>query len=478
VQQSAGLLLAAGGCALAALGTLLAQGWRAGALGGRLARSAPLQASVSLFPGPAPAAPSRSARSPQPPVDAAPARRPAPEVLEWHQFAGGPAHDNLRPELADLIRHPRVLWHVPGVRGQPTASGGELYCGGEGLWRIDAASGQVLARVLEPEPEPVIVDPEPGEPEGPGTPPQTVTSSPALTPTSVLARRTDGGVSAFDRTLTSELWSWTPATRAFGHWPGCLAGDLFLVTLGNELVALSVRDGSERWRFVSQDGELAMSAACDQGRVFIGAEGGLFHALDLVDGHELWRTDTLSTLGWTQPVVVDGRVLFGNRGASGARPGLAPHKGQVLALATGDGRELWRSEFGATGFSTPGVGPGYVVAGFGTSVARFDLTTGVRDDARRLRTGRNAFGSPTVVGRSLVFGNLDGNLYVHDLESGQLRWRFQLPSEQQAHDFVHAGDRLYLATTLGLFCIADDPARSPVEPGFVLTWTAPGAGGD
>lgn len=69
---------------------------------------------------------------------------------------------------------------------------------------------------------------------------------------------------------------------------------------------------------------------------------------------------------------------------------------------------------------------------------RCDASTGEISPTPRIRTGANAFGSPTVVGETLYFGNLDGHLYAHDLKSGDLEWAFEVP-EAQVLDFVHAG---------------------------------------
>ena len=283
-----------------------------------------------------------------------------------------------------------------------------------------------------------------------------------------------GGVTAFDRTLERELWSWKSPTRGGGHFAGCLAGELFVVGSGASVFALRVADGAEAWHFQCE-GDVNMVPAAADGRVFIGEEGGTFYALSLADGHEMWRTDTGGWLGWTSPVVVKDRVVFGDRGNSRARSAeeTEGRRGQVRALAVRDGRELWNADFGATGFSTPGVAKGYVVAGFGSSVSRFALDDGKIDSKRTVRTGKNAFGSPSVVGESLVFGNLDGNLYVHGNDDGKLRWRFYL-QDAQLHAFVHAGERIYASSTVGLFCIGDDDKGKRIPDGFVLDWTPSG----
>lgn len=295
----------------------------------------------------------------------------------------------------------------------------------------------------------------------------------------MIARRTeDGAAVAFDRGLASEAWRFVPEGRALECWPGCLVkGELFVFAHGSEVFALRVADGALAWRFATGEaGVVNMVPAAEGGAVFFGAEHGSFFALEAGTGRELWRAETGGWLGWTHPVVVDGLVVCADRGSARGEAGNLERRGQLWALSTRDGRERWHADFGATGFSTPGVGEGFVVGGYGTVVARFDLRTGRPDERTVVRTGRNPFGSPTVVGESLVFGNLDGRLYVHALDSGELRWSFRLPEEAQVHDFVHAGDRIFVSTTLGLFCLGDEPGRPPAPPGFVLEWeeTEPG----
>jgi len=397
-------------------------------------------------------------------------------VVEWPQFARNAAHDGFDPKLDDKLRSPAILWHVADTFGQPTLSGGDLYSGGRGLFRIDATSGLVLARVLGPETaaERTTTEPDPA--------PLTVAAAPALTSELVLARRMqDGGVTAFDRSLSQQVWSWTPETPCAGQFPGCLAGGLYVCAANERVVALRVADGKPAWSFEAGS-PVNMVPAAAGGHAFFGAESGAFWSLNLSDGGVEWRVETGGQLGWTSPVVVKDRVVFADRGGA-AKPAAASddndgdtagsREGELRAYATKDGKELWHTAFGATGFSTPGVGPGYVLGGFGKYVSRFDLAKGHIDQGHNVRTGINAFGSPTVVGDSLVFGNLDGNLYVHDLERGKLVWRFHLPADKQAHDFVHAGERIFLATTDGLYCLGDNGSNRRLPPEFVLESTSP-----
>ncbi|MSR60891.1 MAG: sigma-70 family RNA polymerase sigma factor [Planctomycetes bacterium] len=475
--RSPWLAFVGGVCALAVVAVLFAFVWpQRRATAGSVALFAPRTvepvAAAELELAAPPSLEPEAQRAALQPTAVAPQRI----AVEWPQFARNAAHDGFDPQLDDKLRTPAILWHVADTFGQPTLSGGDLYSGGRGLFRIDATSGVVLARVLGPDADKTTAKPD--------DVPLTVAAAPALTSELVLARRfKDGGVTAFDRALARELWSWTPESACVGQFPGCLAGGLYVCAANERVVALRVADGKEAWHVDTGDGAVSMVPAAAEGRVYFGAEGGTFFCVKLAGGSEIWRVDTGGELGWTSPVVVKDRVVFADRGGAAARAGAArddndgdtggSRRGELRAYATKDGTELWHTTFGATGFSTPGVGPGYVLGGFGRSVARFDLAKGRIDEGHSVRTGQNAFGSPTVVGDSLVFGNLDGNLYVHDLERGKLAWRFHLPPEKQASDFVHAGERIFLATTEGLYCLGDSGSNRRLPPEFVLESTAP-----
>src|SRR5262249_30179922 len=78
--------------------------------------------------------------------------------------------------------------------------------------------------------------------------------------------------------------------------------------------------------------------------------------------------------------------------------------------------------------------------------------------------------TPAVVGKSLVVAE-SCRLCVYQFEGDRhLRWTFPLPSGAEIEDFVATGRRIYLATTIGLFCLADDPTKAPPADGYVLKW--------
>jgi outer membrane protein assembly factor BamB len=436
------------------------------------------------------------------------------ESFHWPQYAGGADHANFR-ERRDEIHAPRVLWFLPGCAGQPTLRGEDLYTGGLTLARLDPETGvptgvslELLAEALEPalsrlglsEQElaggdraamllEALQDLDPNDAAS-----HTVAAAPVVTPELVLARRTrDGGVSAYDRELENLVWSWDCDEDAEepSRVPLCLASDEVVVLATRfHLIALRVVDGKQLWRFFC-DGEIRMAPASDGKRVFVGTDRGIFYCLALEGGAVLWSRSSPGGFGASAPVVVGERVLVADVGARFAfgqhdeleTAALGPQAGRLLAFAVGNGGQQWAVPISGYRVSDLGLGPrqSYLVVGQGAEIGRFDLGSGKRDEAHHVETEPLSFGSPTVVGDSLVFGDMDGLLCVHELDSGKLRWSFRaLPGSQGGVSaFVHVGARVYVATSIGLFCLGDDPARRDLPElrkklgleGFQLRWS-------
>lgn len=381
---------------------------------------------------------------------------------EWPQYGGGPTHDNFR-RVANAVKWPKVLWRVPAAQGQPTIGGGFLFAGGESLFKIDPDTGKVVASLAVG-----------------GTGRARVAYAPTLTTTSVIAHSADGRVFAIDRDLKTVAWKWEGPAFQDPRWSGVLADDgHYVLAAGGAVVALSPTSGAVLWRMELEPGErVSTTPAAHGGRVFLGTERGRFLAVELATGRPAWVNKGPSSYVVTSPVVAFGKVFVGDRGVAGLRTGA------VNAFDVANGDLAWSTEFGATGFSTPGVvvddrGGQRIVAGFGQSVALFDVKTGERAAEPEIATGRNAFGSPTVVGDTIYFGNLDGHLYAHDLVTGALRWTLEMPSvpegrhPNQVGDFTYAHDRLYVSTSIGLLAIGQDPEKTTAPEGFVLEWTDP-----
>lgn len=338
----------------------------------------------------------------------------------------------------DLPRTPRVLWHAGGAsfRTDLPVRGDRVWIGGRHLRALDVRTGAEVARAAQ---------------EGPWM-------QPVLGGGLVFARHQEGSLHALTLDLDRELWRLGLA-RAWHA--GTAHGDMYFVTAESEVLAIT--GGKVHWR-VDLGSPVAMQPATCGRRVFVAAKEGVVVALAVADGDEIWRRETGAEFGWSDPVVDRGVLFLADRGVQGGR------KAACNAFDASTGELLWSTEFGATGFSRPHPSGDSVWAGFGVSVAAFDRRTGALDLAHRVKTGRNPFGLPGVAGDALVFGNLDGHLYVHDLASRALRWKFQAgqgDSVQVGAWALHDGV-LLVGTTVGLFAIGDTPGAEPAAPGFVL----------
>jgi outer membrane protein assembly factor BamB len=360
----------------------------------------------------------------------------------------------------DRIDFPKVSWHLPVALGVPTVADGTVYAGGYGLFRIDGASGEILAEVGRVEP-------------GDGVN-LVYTGAPTVTKDRVVARKVDGGAVAFDLQLAETLWTWDGEGEGWAH-AGVLVEGTYFFSNGWYVVALDIADGSERWKR-ALSGNVAMTPAVSDGLVFVGTEGGAFQALDAQTGEPVWTVEGFGSFGWTNPVARDGVVYVGDRGLdkgtkkapfNSSTIGLTSSRsGALHAFDAKTGEQQWGRVFGATGLSDPFVTKKAVFAGFGKYVAQFDKKTGEIDANSMVRTGANAFGSPTVFGKRLYFGNLDGHLYAHRLKGGALEWAFAVPGAQ-VNDFVHTGSRIFVSTTKGLFALG--PGKKG-KGGSTLVW--------
>lgn len=439
------------------------------------------------FAQPVQAAPKSEVPPPQAVVEPPPTAIAPPLPFEWPQLGGTPTHDTFSAfrERIDLVQHPRVFWGQRNLLGSPTVSGTDLYSGGSSLFHLDLVSNKltwVKEQDLREHLPPVL--PSPGDREdwlrrlarSGLTESSWIAAAPAITADSVLARMVwDGSVSAFDRDLTRELWHWQAENPAPCALSGCLVGDHFLVAQGHQVLSLSIVNGSEDWSFdTGEDGAVNMVPACDGDLVYFATERGVVFALDLARGKQEWRTQSQGVFE-SPPLVLGDRVVFVAEPAARWNPAAS-----MRAFQTYDGRELWNASVNARW--TPGVGEDALYSTSWSGVSRLSINSGTIVEKTFLQQmGYDALlsASPLQVGASLYLSPKEPervSLLACDVRSLgvaparflDVRWTFELPSQCALIELVHTGDRIYVATSVGLICIGDDPAKGPVPPGHVL----------
>jgi outer membrane protein assembly factor BamB len=108
--------------------------------------------------------------------------------------------------------------------------------------------------------------------------------------------------------------------------------------------------------------------------------------------------------------------------------------GNVYAIASDTGQEVWRAETGSPVISSPAVVENTVFVGSFGRVVALDATNGAS-------LWQFPAGSPTVAGGVVYVGSSDGNLYALDAKSGEPAQRGPFPtgSPVLSSPAVHAG---------------------------------------
>jgi outer membrane protein assembly factor BamB len=233
-----------------------------------------------------------------------------------------------------------------------------------------------------------------------------------------------------DRVVTVEratghlVWEADRETGPAG--PGALAGNLVIFSEGTgrdaAISAIRLEDGEPAWSVPTRAGSVG-GPAVEGGRVFVGTSDGRVLAFTADEGSRLWEYRATGRVD-TSPAVADGLVyVVGEDFSSGAAT--------VYALDGDTGRERWRFSP-----SPPGVGVSSVSVAEGTAfvglgdfmVHSFDAAAGAERWRIPVRVPFSARLVPAV-GDRVVLGDLAGNLYGVEADSGELGWTFRVPGD-------------------------------------------------
>jgi len=322
-------------------------------------------------------------------------------------------------------------------------------------------------------------------------------SSSALSlPEAVLARQLlDGGVAALDANLEGVLWTWQPSSAPRHVWPPCLAGERLLVPCDDELYALDPRTGKELWKVSTgvSKSAIEMVPAANSRSAYVATEEGAILRIDLESGS--MRT-VLETGGWFfggHPVVFTTGVVLVDRGSALMRsmvalapgeevwPGADDRRGAVWAVEltrrpdpygapAPEIEASWQALYEGTAPSSLGVGPSGLLLGSRNEVLTLTFD-GSLDEERSFKTASAPLATPAEHEGHVMAGTAAGTLELFDAETQVRLWTFRLPPGERVEEFVWAGPRVFVATTLGLFCLGNDPEAPPDALDFTLDWT-------
>jgi eukaryotic-like serine/threonine-protein kinase len=379
-------------------------------------------------------------------------------------FRGDAAHIGSYPGEGPRQFH-RVKWKFPTgdrIVSSPVYEDGAVYFGSDdgNVYAVDAASGRQLWKRRTGGP---------------------VAATPAIAGEMLYVGSYDGKFYALDRRTGVPRWKFTTGGErrfeakglhgmqpknqtiadpfdVFLSSPVLAAGAVYFGSGDGNVYALDAVSGTLKWKFQTGDVVHASPAYAD-GVVFFGSWDSYFYAIDAQTGKMRWRfhagEDPVihNQVGFqSSPAVVNGVVYTGCRDSN------------LYAIDATTGKEKWHfSASGSWVISSPAVTQGKVI--FGTSDSSLYLVLDAETGKPIVRQEGKAyvFSSPSVAGRLVFVGILNGTLEARDLDSGILLWEFQTEASRRNNGWVLTADRRFNAPLLFWSSWREAPIVSTVQ---------------
>ncbi|MBN1679058.1 MAG: serine/threonine-protein kinase [Anaerolineae bacterium] len=227
-------------------------------------------------------------------------------------------------------------------------------------------------------------------------------------------------------------------------------GVLYVGAYDNNLYAISISDGSFKWKYPTEEGISSSPAIAEtENLVLFGSLDHLLYAVDSRVGQIAWTVPTQGSVQ-SSPAIAHGHVFFGSddgnlyavrlstgrvqwKWAGGApirsRP-LVTGENIVIGMESGDvvgldlsGQMIWRFKAKRAVTSSPVEHDGLVFFGsMDWHVYALDITRGWK--VWSYRTNKPVISSPAIGEGKLFVGSVDGSLHALDASSGKERWHF------------------------------------------------------
>lgn len=290
-------------------------------------------------------------------------------------------------------------------------------------------------------------------------------SAPVVGAGKLFAQGTDGVITAFDMATGARLWSVAPGEEmtkdmrpsAFGGGASYEAGKLYATNGVGEVKAMNAETGEVLWK-VTPAGPLRGSPTIAFGQLFVMTQDNQLISLSINDGSVVWDESGSNTqsgvFGVAAPAAGQGTIVAGYS------------SGELSAYRYENGRTLWSDALARTNISTtvgtitdidadPIIDSGRVYAlGQGGRMAAYELVTGQRIWELNLA----GISTPAIAGEWIFTLTDDARLLAIARSSGRVRWitqlqRFRDEEDKEGPIFwtgpVLAGGNLWVASSRG-----------------------------
>lgn len=292
------------------------------------------------------------------------------------------------------------------------------------------------------------------------------------------------GVSTSSLTKSLKL-RWTfEAGESIDSSAAIVGGVVYVGSQSGYLMAISLNDGKEIWRYQATEFGIGESSPCvGMGLVYIGDLDGVLHAVHVETGRKAWTFRTDSEIK-SSPVVIGDRVLIGSydshlyalHALSGkllwkvATEGYihtTPSIFQGVAYISGcdeifraigikNGKELFQiPSIGYTGASPALMGDFAYLGTFSNevvSVNRRQKSVAWRYDAEN--SSFPFYSSAAVIGEKVILGGRDKKVHCLQAKTGKPIWIFPTGGRVDSSPVV-VGGRVYVGSHDGRFYVLD-----------------------
>ena len=289
-------------------------------------------------------------------------------------------------------------------------------------------------------------------------------SAPVIGGNKLFAEGTDGVITAFDKKTGVRLWTRgeddmtkDQMPSAFGGGVSYEAGRLYATNGVGDVKALDAETGEVLWK-VKPAGPLRGSPTIAFGQLFVMTQDNQIISLSITDGSLVWDESGSNTqsgvFGVAAPSAGQGTVIAGYS------------SGELSAYRYENGRVLWSDALARTSISTtvgsitdidadPIIDSGRVYAlGQGGRMAAYELVTSQRIWELNLA----GISTPAIAGEWIFTLTDDARLLAIARSSGRVRWITQLQGYRDEEDKkgpifwtgpVLAGNQLWVASSRG-----------------------------
>jgi len=212
------------------------------------------------------------------------------------------------------------------------------------------------------------------------------------------------------------LWKYQAKDSIEGA-PVVANGVVFFGSLDENLYAVTLDTGSERWKYKA--GPIKASPATDGSAVYVGDQDGVFHCVDAAKGTKRWTFDTEEGEITAGANFAGDSVLFGSYGGE-----------SLYCLNKADGKRRWKFKAQGPINGSPAVVDGRTfVAGCDSALHILDVAKG--KELASVDLGGQSGASAAVGGDRLYVGTMSNQFQAIDWKKASIAWTFQASERAQ-----------------------------------------------